>query len=38
MRDAREQREVSLRDAESLVGTIGFAPGGDFLTTHTNDA
>ncbi len=31
MRDAREQREVSLRDAEGLVRAIGFAPGGDFL-------
>ena len=38
MRDAREQREVRLRDAESLVRTIGFAPGSDFLTMHTNDA
>ena len=38
MSDAREQREISLRDAESLVRAIGFAPGGDFLAAHTDDA
>lgn len=38
MRDAREQREVSLRDAERLVRAIGFAPGGDFLTVHKDNA
>jgi hypothetical protein len=38
MRDTGEQSEVSLRDAESLVRTIGFTPGGDFLTAHTDNA
>ncbi len=38
MCDAREQREVSLRDAERLVRAIGFAPGGDFFAVHTDHA
>ena len=38
MGEAREQREVGLRDAESLVRAIGFTLGGDFLASHTDDA
>ena len=38
MRDAREQREVGLRDAVGLVGAIGLAPGGDFLAAHADHA
>src|SRR5205085_8351992 len=37
MRDAREERQVRLRDAERLVGAVGLAPGGDFLATDAND-
>ena len=37
VRNAREQREVGLGDAERLVRAIGFAPGGDFLAAHTDD-
>ena len=38
MGDAREQREVGLRDAEGLVGAIGLAPRRDFLAAHSDHA
>ena len=38
MSDACEQREIRLRNAESLVRAIGFAPRVDFLAAHTDDA
>jgi hypothetical protein len=38
MRDAREQREIGLRDAERLVGAIGLAPRHDLLAANADDA
>src|SRR5262245_17757728 len=38
VRNAREQREIGLRDTEGLVRAIRFAPGCDFLAAHTDDA
>ena len=38
VRDAGEQCEVRLRDAERLVGPLGFTPRGDLFTAHPDDA
>jgi len=38
MGDAGEDGEVGLRDAEGLVGAVGFAPGGDFLASDEDYA
>lgn len=38
MGDAGEDGEIGLRDAEGLVGAVGFAPGGDFLASNEDYA